>query len=101
MTCVGGTGIELVASSVSGQAAGVAACVRLGADHCERSAQVRGCPAVCAAVVTQLDTRSRPDAVVLAHAHTAPEAVGGQRCELRSLRMMPGLDHRWTASAGR
>jgi hypothetical protein len=70
-------------ASHRGQAAGVAACVRLGADHCERSAQVRGCPAVCAAVVTQLDTRSRPDAVVLAPAHTAPEAAHGRFTGLR------------------
>jgi hypothetical protein len=58
MTCVGGTGIELVASSVSGQTAGVAACAQLGADHCEWSAHVRGCPAAYAAIVTQLDTQS-------------------------------------------
>ncbi len=51
---------------MSGQAAGAAACAQLGAEQCERSAQVRGCPAVCAAIVTQLDTQSRPEAVMLA-----------------------------------
>ena len=55
---MGGTGIEPVASSVSGQAAEVAACAQLGAEQCERSAQVRGCPAVCAAIVTQLVTQA-------------------------------------------
>jgi hypothetical protein len=44
-------------ASLSGQAAWVAACAQLGAEQCEWSAQVRGCPAVCAAIVTQLVTR--------------------------------------------
>jgi hypothetical protein len=57
MTCVGGTGIELVASSVSGQVARVVVCAQLDVEQGEWSAQVRGCPAACPAIVTQLVTR--------------------------------------------
>jgi hypothetical protein len=63
---VGLRGLEPLTSSLSGQIAEVAACGQLGAEQCEWSAQVQGCPAVCAAIVTRLDTQSRPEAVLLA-----------------------------------
>jgi transposase len=47
-----------MASSVSGQVTRVAACAQAGGEKCEWSAQVRGCPAVCAAIVTQRNPKA-------------------------------------------